>query len=484
MRFMVTAKLLGVLLMLFSISMLTPIPVSMYYHNHDASPFLVAFAITLITGFVLWMLGLRSKQVLRTRDGFIIVFAMWFVLGIFGSLPFMLSYSPHIPLSDAFFETISGLTTTGATALKQIDGLPQAILYYRQQLQFLGGMGIIVLAVAVMPLIGVGGMQLYKAETTGPMKDNKLTPRITETAKALWLIYVGLNIACALAYWICGMTPFDAIGYAFATISTGGFATHDASIAYYHTDLIYIVSIIFMLLGGTNFSLHFIAFRRLRLKPYWQDAEFRAYIYIFFSLSLVVGLVLYFSHLEGGLTNAIIAGFYQVISFGTTTGFVSDSHYPNWPLFLPLLLIFVAMLGACAGSTTGGIKVIRAVLFQRQVGCEVKRLIHPNGTFPLKLGNQVVPASVMSSVWAFLSAYILIFIVLWLALMATGENMITAFSGLATCIANAGPGLGAVSNNFAGVTPLARWILSIAMLIGRLEVFTVLVLLSPHFWRR
>lgn len=484
MKFSVIAKVLGILLMFFSLSMLTPIPVSLYYHLHDSWPFFTAFAITFGMGAALWFPTRHTEQELRTRDGFIVVFLVWFVLGVFGALPFMLSYAPHIPWSDALFESVSGLTTTGATTLVQIDGLPQPILYYRSQLQFLGGMGIIVLAVAIMPLIGVGGMQLYKAEMTGPMKENKITPRITETAKALWLIYVGLNIICTLAYWAGGMSLFDAICYAFSTISTGGYAPHNVSMAYYPNATIYILSIIFMIIGGTNFSLHFLAMRRLTLRFYWKDPEFRAYIWFFGIVSLIVCSTLYIEGTVPSGGQALLNGIFQVVSFGTTTGFTSDSNYAIWPLFLPILLLLMGMVGACSGSTTGGIKIVRALLFKKQIGREMNQLIHPQGTFPVKLGEQVIPDRVMTGVWAFISAYLVIFLLMLLALMATGLDLVTAFSALATCIANIGPGLGQVAASFSTISPLARWILTFAMLIGRLEVFTVLVLLSPAFWRR
>ncbi len=483
MKFRITAKVLGVLLMFFSLSMLTPVPVSWYYHNHDSWPFVLAFAITCFTGLVLWLFGRRSRQELRTRDGFLIVFLVWFVLGLFGSLPFMLSYSPHIPWSDAFFETISGLTTTGATTLQQIDTIPRAVLYYRQQLQFLGGMGIIVLAVAIMPLIGVGGMQLYKAETTGPMKDNKLTPKITQTAKALWLIYVALNIACTIGYWLAGMPLFDAIGFAFATVSTGGYATHNASIAFYPSDAVYIVSIVFMILGGMNFSLHYVALWRMKLQVYWRDQECRAYLIFYLVISLLVAATLLIAGAYHHVGSALIQGTYQVVSFATTTGFVSDATYAQWPLFLPILLLLMGIIGGCAGSTTGGMKIIRLLLYRRQIGREISQLIHPHGTFSVKLHNQIVPGRVISSAWAFLAAYVTIFVVFWLLLMATGMDIKSSFSAIATCMSNTGPGLGGVATDFGGISSFARWVLTISMLVGRLEVFTVLVLLSPAFWR-
>ncbi len=484
MKFRPCAKVLGVILMFFSLSMLTPVLISLHYHEHNEMPFWTSFGITFATGLLLWLWGQGSHAELRSRDGFLVVFLIWAVLGIYGALPFWLSPQPHLSWSDCLFECISGLTTTGATAIANIDSLPMSILYYRQQLQFLGGMGIIVLAVAIMPLIGVGGMQLYKAETTGPMKDNKLTPRITETAKALWIIYVGLNVLCALCYWAGGMSVFDAVCYAFSTISTGGYAPHNASIAYYPHAIIYIISMVFMILGGTNFSLHFVAFHRLNLKTYWHDSEFKAYVALLLILGLVTSIILFIGAYHHHLAQSILNGYYQVVSFMTTTGFVSDMHYNVWPLFLPVMLLLIGMIGACAGSTTGGVKVIRVVLFHRQIGREINRLIHPSGMFPLKLGNQVVPDRVMSGVWAFLAAYVSVFLIFWLLLMATGMDIVSAFSALATCISNTGPGLGEVSANFGTISATARWVLSLAMLLGRLEVFTILVLLSPAFWRR
>lgn len=484
MKFSATAKILGILLMFFSLSMLTPIPFSIYFHNHDAKPFLIAFCITFLVGFALRAAFYKSKEELRTRDGFIVVFLIWMVLGLFGCLPFILSYSPHMSFTDAFFETISGLTTTGATALHQIDGVPQSVLYYRSQLQFLGGMGIIVLAVAIMPLIGVGGMQLYKAETTGPMKDSKITPRITETAKALWLIYVGLTVLCGICYKVAGMSVFDAICYAFTTLSTGGYATHNASIAYYPHASIYIISIIFMILGGTNFSLHFLAFRKLKIRAYWNNSEFRAYIYILIAVSIITAVALELSSEYHSVAWASLNAVYQVVSFITTTGFVSDPHYATWPVFLPVMLILIGLLGTCAGSTTGGLKIIRAVLVKNQVSREIKSLIHPTGVFPIKLDDQVVPDRVMSSVWAFIGAYIALILIGWMLLLCTGMDAISSFSAICTCIANVGPGLGSLSSDFSQTNYFAMWVLSFAMLIGRLEIFTVLVLLSPAFWRR
>ena len=483
MKFAVTFKMLGVLLMIFSLSMLTPVPVSYYFQDHDAIPFFSAFVVTFGVGLILWFVYRKAEDELKMREGFVIVFLMWLVLGVFGALPFLLSQSIKIPWSDALFESISGLTTTGATSLTHLDDLPKSILYYRQQLEFLGGVGIIVLAVAIMPIIGVGGMQLYKAETSGIVKDNKLTPRITETAKSLWMIYVGLTLFCAIAYWFCGMSPFDAISYAFSTVSTGGFSPHDASIAYYSSVWIYGVAMIFMVLGAISFSLHFMVFRRFRFGAYFKDLECRVFFYVLFIAIIVVVFVLLEHHVYQSFSRAILQAIFQVVSFSTTSGFVSEAHYSTWPLFLPMLLILLGMLGACAGSTTGGIKIIRVILLGLQVGREVKCLIHPSGMFPVKVNDQVIPDRVRNSVWAFLSAYILIFLIIWFILMATGVDFKTALSASAACLSNIGPGLGNVADNYSHIGALSRVVLAFAMLLGRLEIFTILVLLSPSFWR-
>lgn len=483
MKYALTFKMLGVLLMMFSLSMLTPVPVSYYFHDHDSVPFIIAFMLTFSMGLFLWFFYRKAQGELKTREGFVIVFLMWLVLGLFGALPFMLSKGLNIPWSDAVFESISGLTTTGATALTHLDDLPRSILYYRQQLEFLGGVGIIVLAVAIMPIIGVGGMQLYKAETSGVVKDTKLTPRITETAKSLWIIYVGFTFVCGLAYWFCGMSPFDAISYAFSTVSTGGFAPHDASLAFYPSQFIHSIAMIFMILGAISFSLHFMVFRRFRFMAYFKDFECRVLICIMLVAIVICVFVLFEMHVYKVATAGILPAIFQVVSFSTTSGFVSDPGYASWPLFLPMLLILLGMVGACAGSTTGGIKIIRIILLGKQIGREVNYLIHPHGMFPIKVSNQVVPDRVRNSVWAFLSAYILIFLIIWFIVMATGVDFETALSASAACLSNIGPGLSKVSENYAHIGVISRVVLSFAMLLGRLEIFTVLVLLSPSFWR-
>jgi trk system potassium uptake protein TrkH len=388
-----------------------------------------------------------------------------------------------VSLSDAVFESVSGLTTTGATVLVGLDSLPRSVLFYRQQLQWMGGLGIIVLAVAILPMLGIGGMQLYRAETPGPMKDSKLTPRITETAKALWYIYLGLTVACGLGYWAAGMDGFDAVAHAFSTVAIGGFSTHDASIGYFESPLIEAVAVVFMVLAGANFALHFMAWRRMSLQPYRQDSEFKTYLGILIVVSLITVLYLIITATFPTTWEAVHHGVFQTVSIATTTGFTT-SGYHGWPGFLPVLLIFLSFVGGCAGSTGGGIKVIRVLLLYKQGLREVKRLVHPNAQIAVKIGRQPLADCVIEAVWGFFAAYVAVFAVIMLVLMASGLDQVTAFSAVAATINNLGPGLGDVSANYSGLSDFAKWWLCLAMLLGRLEIFTLLILFTPAFWRR
>lgn len=482
MHLRVVQRILGLLLMLFSFTMLPPVAVSVYFADGQAGAFIEAFAIVLAAGLLLWLPARREQRDLRLRDGFLIAAMFWIGLGSFGSVPLLLTHVPEMSVTDAVFETVSGLTTTGATTLTGLDNLPRSILYYRAQLHWLGGMGIIVLAVAVLPMLGVGGMQLYRAETPGPMKDSKLTPRITETAKALWLIYVGLTVLCVLAYWYAGMGLFDAVCHGFATLATGGFSTHDASIAWFNSPTIELIAIFFMFLAGASFSLHFLAWRSRRLTPYLRDPEFLAYGGILVCLIVVATVSLTLAgHYGTPLESARHAAFHFV-SFMTSTGFVATGFH-EWPGALPLVLILVSFIGGCAGSTGGGMKVVRWLLLYNQGTREVRRLVHPAAEIPVRLGGAVVPQRVVDGVWGFCVAYIILFGIMLVLLVATGLDQVTAFSALATSMNNMGPGLGLVVADFTGVNLAAKWICIAAMLLGRLEVFTLLVLVSPAFWR-
>jgi len=483
MQFTVVQRIFGLFLMLFSVTMLPPALVSLLYGDGAVYAFLEGFGWVFAAGFAVWLPVRRKQRDLRLRDGFLVVVLFWAVLGLFGAVPLMLSERPEMSITDAVFESMSGLTTTGATVLTGLDSLPRSILFYRQQLQWLGGMGIIVLAVAVLPMLGVGGMQLYRAETPGPMKDTKLTPRITETAKALWYIYLGLTVACALAYWIAGMDAFDAIAHSFSTVAIGGFSTHDASMGYFLSPAIEMVAVFFMLLAGMNFALHFVAWRNLSIKPYAIDPEVRAYLFILTSAAIVTSVYLYLTDTLPGPGNALHHGIFQAVSIGTTAGFTTTEYY-NWPGFLPVMLLFVSFIGGCAFSTGGGMKVIRVLLLFRQGVREILRLIHPSAQIPIKIGGKPMPPRITDAVWGFFAAYVAVFSIMLLILMATGLDQVTAFSAVAACMNNLGPGLGEVGAHYADIPDLAKWVLAVAMLLGRLEIFTLLVILSPAFWRR
>ncbi|MGA7982815.1 MAG: TrkH family potassium uptake protein [Chromatiaceae bacterium] len=476
-------KVLGILLMLFSLSMLPPVPVSVWYGDGTAEHFLTAFGLIFVTGLAVWLPVRQNRHELRLRDGFLVVVLFWTVLGGTGSLPFMLADDPHLSVTDSVFESLSGLTTTGATVIVGIDELPRSILYYRQQLQWLGGMGIIVLAVAVLPMLGIGGMQLYRAETPGPMKDSKLTPRITETAKALWYIYLGLTIACATAYWIAGMSLFDAVGHSFATVAIGGFSTHDESMGYFDSTLIEMIAVVFMLISGVNFSLHFMAVRQRSPGIYVRDSEFRLYALIMLVVSLVATVMLYVTNTYIDWNESFTKGLFHAVSVGTTTGFTTAEFY-YWPGFLEILLLFTSFVGGCAGSTGGGIKVIRFLLLIKQGLREIHRLVHPSAQLPVRMGGKTIDHRVVDAVWGFFSLYMASFTIMYLALAATGLDLMTSFSAVAACINNLGPGLARVGASYATLHDPAKWILCFAMLLGRLEIFTLLVLLTPTFWRR
>jgi len=476
-------RLLGLLLMLFSVTFLPPVIVSWIYQDGQAMVFLAAVAAVLVAGTLLWLPARGHRQELRVRDGFLIVVLFWLVLGLAGAFPFLIVETPELSLPDAVFESFSGLTTTGATVIVGLEQLPESILFYRQQLQWLGGMGIIVLAVAIMPMLGVGGMQLYRAETPGPLKDTKLTPRITETAKALWYIYLALTVVCAGCYWLAGMTGFDAIGHSFSTVAIGGFSTHDLSIGYFQSSAIETVAIIFMLLAGMNFALHFVAWRSLSLVPYIRDSELKAYLAVLALVTVITASYLYYTDTYIIASDALHAGLFQAVSIGTTTGFTTANYFA-WPGFLPVLLLFISFIGGCTGSTGGGMKVIRFLLLLKQGRREMSRLIHPSAQIPVKVGGKPMPDRVINAVWGFFAAYVGSFAVIMLFVMSTGLDQVTAFSAVAACMNNLGPGLGGVGANYVDINDAAKWALSFAMMLGRLEIFTLLILLTPGFWRR
>lgn len=482
MQYRVVMKIVGVLLVIFSTTLIPPVFLSYLFDDGASGPFIIAFFSTLLTGAGLWLFNNEVSRDMRYRDGFMVVVLFWTVLALFGAIPLYLVQKPLLSFTDAVFESMSGLTTTGATVLEGLDVLPESVRYYRQQLQWLGGMGIIVLAVAVMPMLGVGGMQLFRAETPGPMKDSKLTPRITETAKALWYIYLGLTVACAVSYWLAGMSWFDAVGHSFSTVAIGGFSTHDASLGYFDSAAVDLVAIVFMLIAGVNFTLHFLAWQSKSLSAYAHDNEVKVFLIgtLAAAIFAVVMLGIYQTYSEPG--ELIRQGLLQTISIATTTGFTTGGYH-WWPSFLPVFLLLLSFIGGCAGSTAGGIKVMRIVLLYRQWRREIVKLIHPNAMLPLKLGGKPVSDTVSNAVWGFFSLYMLSFAVLGVVMSATGEDWITAFSAVAACLNNLGPGLGDVAQNYSSISTWGKWVLCFSMLLGRLELFTLLVLFSGAFWR-
>ncbi|MEE1676192.1 TrkH family potassium uptake protein [Agarivorans aestuarii] len=477
-------RIVGLLVMLFSLAMIVPAIVAAVYKDGAGKAFMAAFALCVSAGFLLWFPQRQQKTELKAKEGFLIVVLFWTVLGSVGALPFILTENPNMSVTDSFFESFSGLTTTGATVIVGIENLPKGILFYRQMLQWLGGMGIIVLAVAVLPILGVGGMQLYRAEIPGPVKDKKMTPRIAETAKVLWYIYLFLTISCTVAFWLAGMSMFDAICHAFSTIAIGGFSTYDASLGHFDSSLINTICAVFLIISAINFSLHFAAVngRNITFKYYFLDPECRAFFFIQISLTLICVAILLAQQVYDSPTVALDQAFIQSVSISTTAGFTTTS-FSEWPLFLPVLLVFSSFIGGCAGSTGGGLKVIRVFLLSLQGMRELKRLVHPRAVYQIKLANKALPDRVLEAVWGFFSAYTLVFVICMLGLIAAGMDELSAFSAVVACLNNLGPGLGQVAVHYSDITDASKWVLLIAMLFGRLEVFTLLVLFTPVFWK-
>lgn len=476
-------KILGLLLMVFSLTLIPPIIIALIYDDGGLIDFSFSLLFLLIFGIMMWYPSRKDKHELKIRDGFLIVVMFWTVLGFVGAIPLYFATNTFMSATDAIFESFSALTTTGATVITGLDTLPHAMLWYRQQLQWLGGMGIIVLAVAILPMLGIGGMQLYRAESPGPVKDSKLAPRISETAKALWYIYLGLTISCAVSYKLAGMNWFDAISHSFSTVAIGGFSTYDNSIGHFQSLNIEIVSMVFMVLAGINFALHFTAFRSHSASPYRFDPEAKVYAGILLFAIIVSTVYLSLNSVYPTWQESLRYGAFQAISLATTTGF-SSTNYAVWPAFLPVFLLLFSFIGGSAGSTAGGMKVIRIILLAKQGGREIKRLLHPNALIPIKLNGKVLPDRVISAVWGFFSLYIVSFISIMLILMMLGLDQVTAFSSVAATINNLGPGLGEVATNYQNVSDPVKWVLTFTMLLGRLEIFTLLVLFTAAFWRK
>ena len=507
MHFRAVSKALGIIIAMFSLSMVPPLVISVVVDDGSAVAFVISLLAALGFGFCLWYPVRRNREQLGVRDGFLTVAAFWISLVTVGTLPFLLSNSLNVSFTDAFFESMSGLTTTGATVFTGLDLMPMSILYYRQQLQWLGGMGIVVLAIAVIPILGIGGMQMYLAEMPGATKESKLTPRIKETAKALWLIYLALTIICAVVYRLAGMSWFDAITHSYSTIAIGGFSTHDASFGYFQNDLILSAAILFMALSGINFALHFrvlsklhfrIPIRRIHrqdrdksrlfrssinaFKDYFFNTELRVYIGILFFSAVIVCTVLLFSDIYSSKWESLKHGLFQAVSIATTSGFTT-SDFSQWPLFVPALLLATSIVGGCIGSTAGGLKVMRVVLLFKQGRREILQLIHPDGIFPIMLNSKSVPERIINSVWGFFALYVVSFVVLALVLQATGVELTTAYSTVTACLNNLGPALGEAAANYSTLPAASKWVLAFTMMLGRLELLALLILLTPRYWR-
>lgn len=469
--------------MLFSLTMLPPIAIGELMGDPDLSNFWWGFGSVLSTGILLWIPFRHCRNELRLRDGYLIAVLFWVGLSVAATIPLSLSTSFEISLANAFFETVSGFTTTGATVLVGIDSLPRSINFYRLELHWLGGMGMIVLAVAILPMLGIGGMQLYKAEAPGPVKDSKLTPRITETARLLWYVYLILTLIGIGLYLLGGMSWFDAVCHAFSAVSTGGFSTHDSSMGYFNNPFLEYSTTFLMIMGGVSFTLHFTVLHNKSLKYYLLDSEFKIYLLIMLIVFVISVLVLMRNNYYPDLLTTIRYASFQVVSIMTSTGLLT-TDFSVWPTLLPVLLMFVSFVGGCAGSTGGGLKVIRFLLLMKQGWREVSLLTHPHAHTHIKVNGEPVPESVTRAIWGFFSMYVAVFTIFMLGMMAAGHDQVTSFSAVAAALNNMGVGLGEVSSSFSGLDDFTKWWLSFAMLMGRLELFTILVLFSPSFWRR
>ena len=482
MQLSIVAKTIGLLLMVFSFAQVPPIVVDLIYAEGEYISFLYSFLLTVLGGLVLWWPFREVKKDFRLREGVLIVVCFWIVLSLFGTLPFLITDSiSKLSFSDAFFESMSGLTTTGATVLSQLDDLPKSILFYRQQLQWLGGMGIIVLAVAVLPLLGVGGMELYHAESSGIAKD-RLTPKLRNTAIALWKIYVSLTVLCAIGYFFSGMSIFDAISHSFSTVAIGGFSTHDGSIGYFNSPAIEMIAMFFMFLAGINFSLHFLAWNNRSLSDYIKDSEFKTYSMVLICSTIIVIAALSFNSQYESSSETLRHSLFQTISIATTTGFTSQ-NFSNWPAAIPVFLIMMSFIGACVGSTGGGIKVVRILVMFRLGMKEIHKFIRPNAQVSVKLNKSSINEKALVSVLGFFSLYAISFFLILMLLMFAGLDQVTAYSATAATMNNLGPGLGDVAQNYGSLGEVAKWILSFSMLIGRLEVLTIIAIFHKAFWR-
>lgn len=482
-RFAPVYSALGLILMLFGLTFLLPLGFAHWSGDGAANSFDVVFLLTVLCGAFFWARYRRCKHDLKVRDGFLLVVLVWTVLPVFAALPFMLQL--NMSHTDAYFEAVAGLTATGATIIPGLDQLPPSINLWRCLMQWLGGMGLIVLAVAILPLLGIGGRQMLQAEIPGPMKDSRMTPRVAETAKGLWLIYFAITIACALAYRWAGMSWFDAVCHSFSTVSLGGFSTHDASFSYFDSAAIEWISVFFMIFSGINYATHFLVFKGRSFAAYARDPEAGWFVGVLAVSIIILSNYIWKDGVYPDVATSLRHTFFHVVSVATTTGF-STTDYALWPMFAGLWLLFLSSFATSAGSTGGGIKMMRALLLYKQVYRELVRAMHPAAVYNVRLGGQTAPQSVLFAVLAFAFIYMVCIVTLTLLLSFTGLDIVTAFSAVAASINNTGPGLGLVgpSTTYQVLEDFQTWVCTFAMLLGRLEIFTLLVVLTPAFWRK
>lgn len=479
-------NVLGAIVAAFSLTMLLPLACAIFY-SHDAaiSAFAPSSTIGVTAGALAWSLTRKCKRELKIRDGILLVALTWTLIPLVASVPLLLHFGSKLTFTDAYFEMASALTTTGATIFTGLDTMPPSINLWRHLVNWFGGMGIIVLAVAILPMLGVGGMQLFKAETPGPMKDSKLTPRIEETAKALWLVYAAITVACVVCLWAAGMNWFDAICHAFSAMSLGGFSTHDASVGYFDSVPIEIVLTIFQVLAALNFATHYLAWRARSLRVYAQDPEPRYVVGLLAASCIGIGLYLFWTGTYNGVGESIRHATFNIVTIATDCGYATQD-FATWPVFAPMWMLFLSCLTVSSGSTGGGIKMIRAMVIARQAANQMKQLIHPRAMLPLRIGGRPMPDSLPAAVLGFTFLYFMSVVTLTFALLLSGLDFVTAFSAIIACINNMGPGLGSVgpSTNYASLTDFQSWVCALAMILGRLEIIPLLVICTGAFWRK
>lgn len=482
-RFHPVFRAFGMIAFGFGLFMLLPIALSVYLGDGAVMAFDEAVVATCGSGLAMWYATRHAKRDLRVRDGFLLVVMIWTLLPAYACLPLMQQVG--LSFTDAYFEAVSGLTTTGATVIEGLDKLPPSINLWRTFLVWTGGMGLVVLAVAVLPLLGIGGRQIFKAETPGPMKDSSLTPRIAQTAKGLWVVYGGITLACILSFRWAGMDWLDAVMHSFSTMGLGGFSSHDASFGYFNSPAIEAVTILFMLLAGINFATHFTVFHSRSLRPYRHDPEAGWFLAVTLGSVLAIAIYLVAMGTYDNFAQALRYSAFNVVSIATTTGF-ANTDYNLWPMFAPLWMLFLCSFVTSAGSTGGGIKMIRAIILYKQVYRELIRAMHPAVVRPVRLGGEAVPQNILFAVLAFGFMYMVSIVSMTLVLSFSGLEIVTAFSAVVASMNNTGPGLNQVgpSTTYAVLTDFQTWVCSFAMLLGRLEIFTLLVVLSPAFWRK